>query len=148
MKITDVSATYNASKLKKLRKAGDGNFGEFLSAAEAEEVDQTAGSGGTLAAMEAGAINPFLALQEVSEEETRRQKSLQQGRQSLDMLDALRREILTGQTSTQTIKRMQNQVDQIRANTPPDPRLQEIMGDIELRLAVEAAKLEKINFSA
>lgn len=146
MKISDVSATYSASKLKKIRKAGDSNFGEFLSAAE--ETEQSAGAGGTLPAMEAGAINPFLALQEVSEEESRRQKSMQQGKQSLDMLDMLRREILTGQTSSQTIKRMQTQVDNIRANTPPDPKLQEIMGDIELRLAVEAAKLEKINFSA
>lgn len=148
MKISDVSATYNAAKLKKLRKSGDSDFGEFLSAAETEENSQTSGSSGTLAAMEAGAINPFLALQEISEEEGRRQKSLQQGKHSLDMLDQLRREILTGQTSSHTIQRMQAQVTQIRANTPPDPRLQEIMNDIELRLAVEAAKLEKINFSA
>ena len=146
MKISDVSATYSASKLKKIRKAGDSNFGDFLSAAE--EAEQTSGASGTLAAMEAGAINPFLALQEVSEEESRRQKSMQQGKQSLDMLDTLRREILTGQTSSHTIQRMQSQVDNIRANTPPDAKLKEIMGDIELRLAVEAAKLEKINFSA
>lgn len=146
MKITELTSIHNASKLKKIRKAGDSNFGEFLSAAE--EAEQTASGSSPMPAMEAGAINPFLALQEVSEEESKRQKSMQQGKQSLDMLDTLRREILTGQTSSKTIQRMQMQVEQIRANTPPDPKLQEIMGDIELRLAVEAAKLEKINFSA
>ncbi len=146
MKISDTSGVYGPGKLKKTRKAGESDFGDFLSAAE--EAESAASSSAPPLMVEASSLSPLLSLQEVSEDESRRKKSLQQGRQSVDMLDQLRREILTGQTSTQTISRMKTQAEQIRANMPPDAQLQEIMSDIELRLAVEAAKLEKINFSA
>jgi hypothetical protein len=146
IKIIETQATYSASKLKKIRKAGDGDFGDFLSAAE--EAEQTSGSGGILSAMEVGSLNPLLSLQEVSEDDVRRQRTLQQGKQSIDVLEELRREILTGNTNPAMLGRMQAQVEQMRKNTAPDAKLQEIMNDIELRLAVEVAKLEKINFSA
>lgn len=146
IKITETLPTYSASKLKKIRKGGEGEFGDFLSAAE--EAEQASGAGPAAAPREVTGLNPLLSLQEVSEEEIRRQRSLQQGKQSVDILEQLRREILTGQTTPAMILKMQDQVEQLRRNAAPDPRLQEIMDDIELRLAVEAAKLEKINFSA
>lgn len=146
VKITETQITYSASKLKKIRKAGDSEFGDFLAAAE--EAEQTSGTGQALPTVEVGGINPLLSLQEVSEDDIRRQRSLHQSRQSVDVLDQLRREILTGQTTPAMIEQMQLQIEQMRKNTAPDPKLQEIMNDIELRLAVEAAKLEKINFSA
>jgi hypothetical protein len=141
-KINETAPSYSASLLKKIRKGGgDSNFGDFLAAA----TDETESSGNvstTSPLIEAGAIHAFLSLQEVSEEETRRQRSLQQGKQSLDVLEQLRREILTGRPSSDMIHRMQQQVEQMRQHAAPDPHLQEIMDEIELRLAVEAAKME------
>lgn len=143
VRINEISGVYGPGKIKKTRKSDGTGFDGFLSAAE--ESETTASTASTAPVAD---ISPLLSLQEVSDEEGRRQKSLQQGRQSLEMLDQLRREILSGQANAGMIQRMQRQVEQIRQNTPPGPRLQEIMNDIELRLAVEAAKLEKINVSA
>ncbi len=143
IKINETAHVYGPGKTKKAKKSEGADFEGFLGAAE--EAEQSAPAA---PAMPVSGVNPLLSLQEVSEEESRRQRSLQQGRQSIDILEQLRREILTGQASPDMIARMQQQVDQMRQNLPPGPKLQEIMSEIELRLAVEAAKLEKINFSA
>jgi hypothetical protein len=149
MKITDAVPIYSASLLKKIRKtggAGEASFGDFLSEAEAPE--ETSAPAAAFPVAEMTGVSPLLALQEVSEEEGRRQHSLQQGRQSLDMLDALRRDMLMGASNPATLARLKHQAEQIRTHAAPDPRLQEIMNDIELRLAVEAAKLERIDLSS
>lgn len=143
IKINEASGVFGAGKAKKLRKTGDNGFEELLSATEESES-----AAPTAQAMPVSSVGSLLSLQEISEEEARRQRSMQQGKQSVDMLEQLRREILTGQASPAMIGRMQYQVEQIRQHAAPDPRLQEIMKEIELRLAVEAAKLEKVSFSA
>lgn len=146
IKINETTATYSAGKLKKIRKAGDSDFGDFLSAAE--EAEQAASTTSTTPAVEVGGVNPLLSLQEVSEYDVRRQRGLQQCKQGIDTLEQLRREILTGRVTPAMILRMQDQVTQMRQNAAPDSRLRDIINDIELRLAVEAAKLDQINFSA
>ncbi len=83
----------------------------------------------------------FLGLQEVSEEEIERKRALKKGKAVIDVLDTLRDAMLVGTLSPSTIRQLESAVAEQRA-TNIDPRLESIMRDIELRAAVELAKLE------
>lgn len=141
MKITETGPLGGSSKTKKARKSGDSGFAGFLSAAEeAAEAEIATRAGGTAPV---GNVTALLALQEISPEEGRRRQVMQQGHSSLDALDDLRREILIGRLDQATVGKMQRQLDALKSADTEDPHLKAIIGDIELRLAVEIAKLER-----
>jgi hypothetical protein len=87
------------------------------------------------------AVGNMLALQEISEEEVKRRRLVQQGKNMLDTLENLRRQLLMGGVPAQTLVELSRQLS-IQKQQVADPKLMEIMDEIELRLAVELAKLE------
>lgn len=89
----------------------------------------------------AGGANSFLFLQEISDEEVRRQKALQQGKQAIHALEQLHRDLLLGHVPESTLLRLESMVKRQREQFT-DPRLQALLDEIELRAAVELAKLE------
>lgn len=91
--------------------------------------------------MPAPGLDALLALQSVDMREERRKKSLQRGRQMLDLLDALKLGVLEG---TLTPAVLENLNAALAAREPSeDPRLDEILAEIELRAEVELAKLKR-----
>ena len=85
-------------------------------------------------------VDALLAVQEVGERDDPDARGRQRGADLLDRLDALRLALLEGRIAVPVIERLAELAAAERARVS-DPRLAEILGEIELRAAVELAKL-------
>ncbi len=142
MKINEVNTNAIGVKSKKIRRGDNSGFADLLSAGDSIAMETDAGQVVTAAPVDG--VSALLSLQEISPEENNRKHIMQQGKTSLDILDNLRREILLGNIDPATINRMQHQLAALKQSKASDNKLQAIIDDIELRLAVEVAKLEKL----
>ncbi|MDV7339058.1 flagellar assembly protein FliX [Terasakiella sp. A23] len=137
MKISNVGPTKQlSSSAKKSKAQGSGNF--------ASHLGKSSGSEGHTEIMETppvASMDSILALQEVgdSTEEEHRRALYQRGEDILDRLSEIQREILSGAIS---VERLQNLAHLLRSRrqTVDDPRLAQIIDEIELRAEVEIAK--------
>ncbi len=101
---------------------------------------ETAAKVSAPAAAAATAIEGLLALQEIFDEAGGRRRAVARGDKLLDALDGLRHALLAGALPRSRIE----ELGRLAAEAVPlthDPRLAEILGEIELRAAVELAKL-------
>lgn len=114
------------------RGTSEGGFAGHLSSARS--------SSGAAAASQTSAVEGLLALQEVDEDGRGRRQAKEHGEALLDRLDEIREALLTGRLNSGTLDRLLTQIRRQRA-TFSDPRLAEILDEIELRAAVELAKL-------
>ncbi|TQV71280.1 flagellar assembly protein FliX [Denitrobaculum tricleocarpae] len=135
MKIGHVSSP-RTSATKRSERSGSAKAGGFA---------QALGSGksapaGLESAAPLGALDALVALQEVDDPTTGRAKAQQRGEDLLDRLDQLRMGLLLGRVSVSELERLSTLVNRETAATA-DPRLREILSEIELRAAVELAKL-------
>lgn len=89
---------------------------------------------------QSGTIDGILALQEVDQDGRGGRQARDRGDDILDRLDEIRHGLLTGRVNPATLERLLSQVRQQR-ETFTDPKLTEILEEIELRAAVELAKL-------
>lgn len=128
-----VKPTDKAGK-KKSSSASGADFEGFL--------DSAGSAGGTQSTQGAQGVNSFLFLQEVSDEEVSRQKSLQQGKKAIQILEELHRDLLLGRVPEGTLRRLESSVNQKR-EAFTDPKLKQLLDEIELRAAVELAKLDR-----
>jgi len=141
MKISKVGTSKATQKAKKTPKGG-GHGGEF-----AERLKEAAHVVETQAAIEPAAISPaeaVLAVQESTDATEHRSRGLahRYGNDMLDRLDVLRHEILTGSVSKENLAGLARKMRAER-QTSDDPRLNEIIDEIELRAEVEIAKLTR-----
>lgn len=90
------------------------------------------------------ALDSILALQGMEDSTEGRSKGLKHGEQLLDMLDQVRDGLLAGGIPRATLNRLANAVTR-RHEQFADPRLQSVLDEIELRAAVELAKLEMLD---
>ena len=133
------TGTRPANSTRRTSAAGGVEFAQALARAEgAGGVDGVDHIGGVAGIGSAGAL---LGIQEVSEEEVRRKRALKRGRLTLDALSNLRDALLTGSLPMSTLRQLEQLVAEERAQVP-DPLLHGILDEIELRAAVELAKLE------
>jgi hypothetical protein len=96
----------------------------------------------TQAAQTLQTVAGLLSLQEVQDAATgRRRRAVARGEKLLDALDELRLGMLTGAMSREQMTLLAR-LAQEGAATVDDPHLAEILAEIELRAAVELAKLE------
>ncbi len=139
MKVDAYSNIKAANSTKKRSGvAGSGDFSSILDIYENDGV----GSSSNLSNVAAPAsLSGMLALQEISDEEVRRKHLIKQGDDMLDSLEQLRRRLLTGTMPMQVLHDINKQLIMQKQNVN-DPRLKAIIDDIELRTAVELAKLE------
>jgi hypothetical protein len=105
-------------------------------------------SGGAPASTALGAAAPLasldalLALQELPDPTERRRRALRRGHRLLDHLDELRLALIDGEIPLTTLQGLRGQLRQ-RGDLPDDdPLLAALLGEIELRVEVELAKLE------
>lgn len=122
------------------RKSGGANasasFSSFLSSASATSSTSAASEVSSTAA-----LSSLLALQEISEEERKRERLVKQGKDMLDSLERLRQQLLMGEIPAHTMRDLSQKLSEEK-QAISDPRLMLVIEDIELRLAVELAKLE------
>jgi hypothetical protein len=137
MKITGYGSI-NASTIKKRGDvAQTGSFADLLAASETEESSGVPASGEVAAA----GLTNLLALQEISEEDIQRRKLVQQGKSMIDTLERLRQQLLIGTLPPHLLRDLHRQLS-LHRQTTADPELNALIDDIELRAAVELAKLE------
>ena len=89
-----------------------------------------------------GPVDALLALQEVAGEPSPRSAARQRGENLLDHLDELRLALLDGRLPRSVIERLASVVGAQRAKID-DPHMAEVLAEIELRAAVELAKLDR-----
>ncbi len=118
--------------------AAAGVFSDFLNAAQA---DGSAAPSEVSEAASAASLGSLLALQEISEEERKRERLIKQGKTMLDALERLRQQLLIGEIPMQMLPELATSLA-AQKETVLDPHLLGIIEDIELRVAVELAKLE------
>lgn len=136
MKIEGANKSSNAKGVSKagIRKTGDGAFGAMVS--EAGEAESSSPASRTASV---GALDALLSLQEVGGDG--RRKGQKRAADLLDQLDKIRNGLLLGTLSRATLERLGSLVSQHREDNV-DPKLAEILDEIELRAAVELAKFD------
>lgn len=117
-------------------RSGDGSGGFRLDATGGEGSVQSAGSSAP-----ASNVGALLSIQEVPDASQGRSRGLNRGKDLLAELDAIRVGLLSGRLPRERIERILRLLRQ-RQDSFGDPHLTEIVAEIEVRAAVELAKLE------
>ena len=140
MKITEFSAVRNISSPRRRGKTSEtsSNFADFLDVGSADETAHAAQLSDVAGS---AAVGNMLVLQEISEEEIERKKLIKKGKNLIDTLDGLRQQLLIGSVPLSTLHQLKQQLS-VQKQMTSDPRLLALIDDIELRAAVELAKLE------
>jgi len=115
------------------RRAGDGGF----SVGGQGQARQAAAAGSlrTIATVDA-----LLALQGVEDFKARKKRMIAKGRNALDALDSLKVGLLGGHLDRSTLARLKVAAEGLTEETG-DAQLDAVMREIDLRLAVELAKV-------
>lgn len=89
-----------------------------------------------------GGIDALLALQGQGQDDPaeRRHRAVRRGRNALDMLDALKLDVLAGTLGPATLMRLKSATADLR-DSSGDANLDAVLAEIELRLEVEIAKM-------
>ena len=140
MRISDTRRAQGLERTKRGNQpaAGDDSFADHL------KTGQTEGAGAVSAPLAAQPLAGLLSLQEISDEDAAAgRRTMEYGRELLDDLDEIRHGLLLGRLSKQHLRRI---ADRLKHQLPMvhDATLRELIADIELRVAVELAKLKHI----
>jgi hypothetical protein len=84
-------------------------------------------------------LDALIALQGVGDPTERRKRAVRQGRQALDVLDALKIGLLDGDLDNSTLGRLKAASEGLKQSSG-DVGLDAVLGEIELRVEVELAK--------
>ena len=125
------------SKSKKAGAKGD-KFASHVHEGEEETAVPAVGSAGPLAA-----VDSLLSLQEVPDATRGRRRAVQRAEGMLDSLDEIRNGLLLGAIPRDKLSRLVQAV-RARRDDVEDPRLAAVLDEIELRAAVELAKLDQL----
>src|SRR5690606_4119773 len=131
VKIGESTSIKSYGAIRKKLKSGSSQasaFSDILSAV----AGGTSASSETATVSNAADVGSLLSLQEVSEEDYNRKKTLQHGFNLLQSLEALRQSLLLGAVPYSVLKTLESRLTQQRLLTA-DPELLAIIDDIELR---------------
>ncbi|MBI1208566.1 MAG: flagellar assembly protein FliX [Azospirillum sp.] len=105
-------------------------------------VGESAAPGGVSGASPLGGIDSLLALQEVDDAAARASRGKKRASDLLDRLEELRLGLLAGSIPAAKLGELSRLI-QSRRLTVDDPRLAEVLDEIDLRAQVELAKLSR-----
>ncbi|WP_439496725.1 flagellar assembly protein FliX [Bosea sp. (in: a-proteobacteria)] len=88
----------------------------------------------------AGSLDTLLAVQAEGDATERKKRQARRGHDLLDGLDRLKAALLSGRVQVAELERLKTMLS-LRRETTDDPRLDDVLAHIELRAAVELAKL-------
>lgn len=141
MKISGYDPIKPSSKTEKRGSTSSVSSSGFAQLLGLAGADESAAPSHVSELAATNAVSNLLALQEISEEEVKRKKLMQQGKNTLDALEKLRQQLLIGSLPMQVLRELSRNIA-IEKQSVNDPVLMALMADIELRAAVELAKLE------
>lgn len=125
--------------VRRLRKNGGGGGG-FADQVAAND-EEPASAGQVKGPSPLAPVDALIALQEVGDATTGRKRAMRRGQEMLDLLDGVRQGLLLGGISRHKLDALIHAVKSERSAID-DPRLQQILDEIELRAAVEIAKYD------
>lgn len=116
--------------------------GQTFSLGTSGPAAQAGAAGSAPAAATLAGLDAVLMLQNEAETpQERRRRATRRGHDLLDGLDRLKAALLTGRVAVQDLAAIAGRLNE-RTGTSGDPRLDALMAEIELRAAVELAKIE------
>ncbi len=116
-------------------KTGDTSFSSLVSGGD--------GSSGASGASAPASVGGVFMLQAVSDEERKKRKTaIHNRKESLDVLDQLALALVNNNVSVDHLKRLRAQAEK-ESPSVNDAGLTDILSQIDIRLAVELAKLER-----
>ncbi len=124
-------------RVAKTGKSGGASFSKHLEGPD--EVDTASAASGTCAL---GAVTGVVGIQEVDDALARAAKGKLRAQDILDKMDELRLELLDGRLSREKLLHLARVVNARRIEVS-DPRLAEILDEIDLRAQVELAKFSR-----
>jgi hypothetical protein len=133
MRIVGSNQTNGTAAASAPRRAGPAGSFTLGSLAETAKPQGTAATSGV------GGLDSLLALQGVEDAGERRKRFARRGKSALDLLDELKAELLTADLRRETLSRLQGTLAELTEKSGT-PGLDEVLGEIELRVAVELAK--------
>lgn len=127
----------NSSQKSKGSKSASGTGAKFTVPGEAEEVSTptNVASGSPI-----GSVDAIIALQGVDDSTTSNKKAIKKSLDLLDRLEEIRHGLLVGSIPLDRLKLLKTTLEQMKMPAE-DPELEMIVRDIEVRAAVELAKL-------
>jgi hypothetical protein len=137
MKITGPNGTGSATGPRGARPSGGGGF--RLPTIETAGAASTSGVNGVAGVM---GVDALLALQDVGGPLERKRRAVGRASRILDVLDEIKLALLGGDLNLSQLDRLRRAVRDERAQTD-DPKLENVLDEIEIRAAVEIAKLEQ-----
>lgn len=140
MKIDSIRTT-NTKATDKKKKAASTDSASAAFASLLSGASETTAPPSVTETIAPSDINPMLGLQEVPDDEISKKKALKHGKTTLDLLEDLRHQLLIGSIPLGTLQGLDRLVQQQRQYCN-DPRLEAVLNEIEVRAAVELAKLE------
>jgi len=144
MKIIGPNGTGSTSGPRAGRAAGAGGGFRLPETSDAGTATPAAGAGRIAGVM---GVDALLALQDVGGPLERRRRAVGRAGRILDVLDEIKLALLDGGLSLGQLDRLRQVVRDERALTD-DPKLEGVLDEIELRAAVEIAKLEQAVYAA
>jgi len=108
-----------------------------FSVTEEEEAPKQSAAASPLRSI--STIDALLALQGVEDSVERKKRAVAKGRKALDVLDAVKLGLLDGSIDQSTLGRLRVAADGLTQSSG-DPGLDAVLGEIDLRVAVELAK--------
>ncbi len=111
------------------------------------ETGETAAAARLAGPSAVASLDALLALQEAEGPVERKKKAVRRASKLLDMLDEVKLALLGGGGGPETLQRLAQAVREERAGTD-DPRLEEVLDEVETRAAVELAKAEMSRLAA
>jgi len=125
----------NSGAAGSAKRSGSSSFSlPTQDSTESASTTRSAGVGAT------GSLDMLLAVQEQGDQQERKRRQARRGNDLLDGLDRLKAALLSGRVLPSELERLRATLTQRREATD-DPRLDEVLAHIELRAAVELAKL-------
>ena len=103
------------------------------------EQEAPRGPAGAAALRSVSSLDSLMALQGVESATERKKRALAKGRRALDVLDALKLGVLDGNIDGSTMARLKIAGEGLTEESG-DPGLDSVLGEIDLRVAVELAK--------
>jgi hypothetical protein len=134
MRILGSNATARIATPSSARRAASG------SSFSVEESDAPKSAAPAASLRTIGGIDALLALQGQDDPAERRQRAVKRGRIALDMLDALKVEVLSGTLGPSMLQRLKSATADLR-DASGDAGLDAVLAEIELRVEVEIAKM-------
>ncbi len=132
MRIYGTNGTGLAAKPASARRSASGGF----SVSEPETPPSTPAP---ITLRSVSSLDGLMALQGIENPTERKKRAVARGRKALDVLDDLKLGLLDGSLTPSIMARLKVVADGLSEETG-DPGLDAVMGEIELRVAVEIAK--------